>query len=86
MTATISNCYIAINSSLTAHQGFLAAEEEGDSLDAVEALLKKHDNFEKSLEAQEEKFKVNQPSPRELCPYHSVLTVVLSLLIHCSGY
>ena len=27
-------------------------------MDAVEALMKKHDNFEKSLEAQEEKFKV----------------------------
>lgn len=39
-------------------QGFLAAEEDGDSLDTVEALIKKHDNFEKSLEAQEEKFKV----------------------------
>ena len=40
-------------------QGFLAAEEDGDSLDTVEALMKKHDNFEKTLEAQEEKFKVN---------------------------
>lgn len=42
----------------------MAAEEEGDSLDAVEALLKKHDNFEKSLEAQEEKFKVSPTSLR----------------------
>ena len=29
----------------------------GDSLDAVEVLLKKHENFEKSLAAQEEKVK-----------------------------
>ena len=29
----------------------------GDSLDAVEALLKKHEDFEKSLAAQEEKVK-----------------------------
>ena len=29
----------------------------GDSLDAVEALVKKHDDFEKSLAVQEEKVK-----------------------------
>lgn len=29
----------------------------GDSLDSVEALLKKHEDFEKSLAAQEEKIK-----------------------------
>lgn len=30
----------------------------GDSLDEVEALIKKHEDFEKSLAAQEEKIKV----------------------------
>eukprot|EP00051_Salpingoeca_urceolata_P021153 m.326944 g.326944 ORF g.326944 m.326944 type:complete len:2477 (-) comp19745_c14_seq3:188-7618(-) len=35
----------------------LATEDLGDSLDSVEALLKKHDDFEKSLQAQEEKTK-----------------------------
>lgn len=33
-------------------------EDLGDSLDSVEALSKKHDDFEKSLAAQEEKIKV----------------------------
>jgi spectrin alpha len=33
----------------------LANDDLGDSLDAVESLLKKHENFEKSLTAQEEK-------------------------------
>ncbi len=39
-------------------QAFLAVEDIGDSLDVVEALTTKHNNFEKSLVAQEEKFKV----------------------------
>ncbi|KAI5631908.1 spectrin repeat domain-containing protein [Phthorimaea operculella] len=34
-----------------------ANEDVGDSLDSVEALLKKHEDFEKSLAAQEEKIK-----------------------------
>ena len=33
-------------------------EDLGDSLDRVEALLKKHEDFEKSLSAQEEKITV----------------------------
>lgn len=36
-------------------EAFLANENLGDSLDSVEALIKKHQDFEKSLEAQEEK-------------------------------
>lgn len=39
-------------------QAFLVNEDLGDSLDSVEALSKKHDDFEKSLAAQEEKIKV----------------------------
>ena len=38
-------------------QAFLANEDLGDSLDGVEALIKKHEDFEKSLAAQEEKIK-----------------------------
>ncbi|KAL0850595.1 hypothetical protein ABMA28_012356 [Loxostege sticticalis] len=38
-------------------EAFLANEDVGDSLDSVEALLKKHEDFEKSLAAQEEKIK-----------------------------
>lgn len=37
------------------HEAFLQNVELGDSLDSVEALIKKHEDFEKSLEAQEEK-------------------------------
>lgn len=32
-------------------------EDLGDSMDSVEALIKKHEDFEKSLVAQEEKIK-----------------------------
>ena len=38
-------------------QSFLSNQDVGDSLDEVEALLKKHEDFEKSLAAQEEKVK-----------------------------
>ena len=40
-------------------QAFLSNEDLGDSLDSVEALIKKHEDFEKSLAAQEEKIKVS---------------------------
>ena len=40
-------------------QSFLANEDIGDSLEGVEALITKHENFEKTLAAQEEKFKVS---------------------------
>lgn len=36
-------------------ESFLQIRDLGDSLDAVESLLKKHEDFEKSLAAQEEK-------------------------------
>lgn len=39
-------------------KAFLVNEDLGDSLDSVEALIKKHEDFEKSLAAQEEKIKV----------------------------
>ncbi|XP_077998248.1 spectrin alpha chain-like [Glandiceps talaboti] len=35
-------------------KAFLANEDLGDSLDSVEALIKKHEDFKKSLAAQEE--------------------------------
>ena len=40
-------------------QSFLANEDIGDSLEGVEALITKHENFEKTLAAQEEKFKAS---------------------------
>lgn len=39
-------------------EAFLANDDLGDSLDSVEALIKKHEDFEKSLAAQEEKIKL----------------------------
>ncbi len=49
---------------IIAFQAFLSNEDLGDSLDSVEALIKKHEDFEKSLAAQEEKIRV--------CNYSSV--------------
>lgn len=40
-------------------QSFLANEDIGDSLEGVEVLITKHENFEKTLAAQEEKFKAS---------------------------
>lgn len=37
-------------------EAFLANEDLGDSLDSAEALLKKHNDFETSLAAQDVKF------------------------------
>lgn len=45
---------------------FLENSDLGDSLDSVEALIKKHDNFEKSLAAQEEKIKALDEFARKL--------------------
>ncbi|XP_059141379.1 spectrin alpha chain-like isoform X3 [Physella acuta] len=42
---------------MTKQEAFLVNDDLGDSLDSVEALLKKHGDFEKSLAAQEEKIK-----------------------------
>ncbi|CAH1785763.1 unnamed protein product [Owenia fusiformis] len=42
---------------MTKQEAFLTNEDLGDSLDSVEALIKKHEDFEKSLAAQEEKIK-----------------------------
>ncbi|MGH0132604.1 UNVERIFIED_CONTAM: hypothetical protein FKN15_040755 [Acipenser sinensis] len=40
---------------MSKQEAFLLNEDLGDTLDSVEALLKKHEDFEKSLSAQEEK-------------------------------
>ena len=59
-------------------QSFLAIEDVGDSLDSVEALIKKHENFEKSLAAQEEKSKVSLDTA-QVCQH-------LSLVFVCCRY
>ena len=45
---------------MTKQEAFLVNTDLGDSLDSVEALIKKHGDFEKSLAAQEEKIKVGR--------------------------
>lgn len=40
------------------YEAFLSNDDLGDSLDSVEALIKKHEDFEKSLAAQEDKIKL----------------------------
>lgn len=49
---------VALSASIVFRKAFLLNEDLGDSLDSVEALLKKHEDFEKSLSAQEEKITV----------------------------
>jgi len=39
-----------------AREAFLASEDVGGSLDGVEALIKKHEDFDKSLNAQVAKY------------------------------
>ena len=41
---------------INAQEGFLLGEDWGGSLDDVEELLKRQDDFEKTLAAQEERF------------------------------
>jgi len=41
---------------LNFREAALADDNLGDSIDAVEELLRKHDDFEKTVEAQEDKF------------------------------
>ena len=53
----ISCLFFSFHAFLSVFQAFLANEDLGDSLDGVEALIKKHEDFEKSLAAQEEKIK-----------------------------
>lgn len=40
---------------MTKQETFLSNDDLGDNLDSVESLIKKHEDFEKSLAAQEEK-------------------------------
>ena len=54
---TVCKTYIVM---LLLLQTFLASDELGDSLNGVEALIKKHEDFEKTLVAWEEKFKASK--------------------------
>ena len=72
MKRELSDMFISV-------QAFLANDDRGDSLDSVEALFKKHDDFEKSLAAQEEKIKALDEFASKLIEnehyaYHEVAT------------
>ena len=45
------------NQWMSKQEKFLENEDKGDSIDSVEALIKKHEDFDKSLNAQEEKIR-----------------------------
>lgn len=51
-------------------EAFLANDDVGDSLDSVEAMIKKHEDFEKSLAAQEEKIKALDEFATKLVEEH----------------
>uniref|UniRef100_A0A0G2K1E7 Spectrin alpha chain, non-erythrocytic 1 n=1 Tax=Rattus norvegicus TaxID=10116 RepID=A0A0G2K1E7_RAT len=64
---------------MSKQEAFLLNEDLGDSLDSVEALLKKHEDFEKSLSAQEEKITVRSSLPHNhtlssLCTCNTLLS------------
>lgn len=48
-------------------EAFLDNQNVGDSVDAVEVVIKKHEDFEKSLAAQEEKIKALDEFATKLC-------------------
>lgn len=37
---------------MAAREAFLASDDKGDSLDSVEALIKKHEDFDKAINVQ----------------------------------
>lgn len=37
---------------MAAREAFLATDDKGDSLDSVEALIKKHEDFDKAINVQ----------------------------------
>ena len=63
---------------IIAFQAFLSNEDLGDSLDSVEALIKKHEDFEKSLAAQEEKIRV--------CNYNAICLIITAHKLCCLGH
>lgn len=43
---------------MAAREAFLASDDKGDSLDSVEALIKKHEDFDKAINVQVRCFEV----------------------------
>ncbi|XP_077778947.1 spectrin alpha chain, non-erythrocytic 1-like [Podarcis muralis] len=51
---------------MAAREAFLNTEDKGDSLDSVEALIKKHEDFDKAINVQEEKIAALQSFAEQL--------------------
>ncbi|XP_048876599.1 spectrin alpha chain, non-erythrocytic 1-like isoform X2 [Brienomyrus brachyistius] len=51
---------------MAAREAFLAGDDKGDSLDSVEALIKKHEDFDKAINVQEEKIAALQSFAEQL--------------------
>uniref|UniRef100_A0A671XV45 Spectrin alpha chain, non-erythrocytic 1 n=1 Tax=Sparus aurata TaxID=8175 RepID=A0A671XV45_SPAAU len=51
---------------MAAREAFLASDDKGDSLDSVEALIKKHEDFDKAINVQEEKIAALQSFAEQL--------------------
>ncbi|XP_037121664.1 spectrin alpha chain, non-erythrocytic 1 isoform X4 [Syngnathus acus] len=51
---------------MAAREAFLASDDKGDSLDSVEALIKKHEDFDKAINVQEEKIAALQSFANQL--------------------
>lgn len=62
---------------MAAREAFLASDDKGDSLDSVEALIKKHEDFDKAINVQVGQFGCLNGILIE------VQRCVVSLLINC---
>lgn len=55
---------------MAAREAFLASDDKGDSLDSVEALIKKHEDFDKAINVQvSEAFRCSVKALKTNCYY-----------------
>uniref|UniRef100_A0AAX7VR85 Spectrin alpha chain, non-erythrocytic 1 n=1 Tax=Astatotilapia calliptera TaxID=8154 RepID=A0AAX7VR85_ASTCA len=65
---------------MAAREAFLASDDKGDSLDSVEALIKKHEDFDKAINVQEEKIAALQSFADQLIGADHYKTWLLNLI------
>ena len=68
---------------LIAHEPYLTSTEYGDTLDMVEALIKKHEAFEKSAATQEERFAALERLTTVRYVSCNQTSPILNLMYHC---
>ena len=63
---------------LIAHESYLQSGDYGKTLDAVEALIKKHESFEKSAATQEERFTALEKltTVRRICAHKQMMLII----------